>query len=141
MNIILYRFCAKLIDILSYVLLMLGLNLIFPNLNIWVLNIIMIIFYVIWFILLPYYFQVSLGKKMLGIKISPKLTLLEASLREPFNYMMILIVLATVIYPFNINLSSYMLVASLLVALILLILFYFKKDFWNKLNHCQVVEK
>lgn len=141
MNIILYRFCAKLIDILSYVLLMLGLNLIFPNLNIWVLNIIMIIFYLIWFILLPYYFQVSLGKKMLGIKISPKLTLLEASLREPFNYMMILIVLATVIYPFNINLSSYMLVASLLVALILLILFYFKKDFWNKLNHCQVVEK
>lgn len=141
MNIILYRFCAKLIDILSYVLLMLGLNLIFPNLNIWVLNIIMIIFYIIWFILLPYYFQVSLGKKMLGIKISPKLTLLEASLREPFNYMMILIVLATVIYPFNINLSSYMLVASLLVALILLILFYFKKDFWNKINHCQVVEK
>lgn len=141
MNIILYRFCAKLIDILSYVLLMLGLNLIFPNLNIWVLNIIMIIFYLIWFILLPYYFQVSLGKKMLGIKISPKLTLLEASLREPFNYMMILIVLATVIYPFNINLASYMLVASLLVALILLILFYFKKDFWNKLNHCQVVEK
>lgn len=141
MNIILYRFCAKLIDILSYVLLMLGLNLIFPNLNIWVLNIIMIIFYLIWFILLPCYFQVSLGKKMLGIKISPKLTLLEASLREPFNYMMILIVLATVIYPFNINLSSYMLVASLLVALILLILFYFKKDFWNKLNHCQVVEK
>lgn len=141
MNVILYRFCAKLIDILSYVLLMLGLNLIFPNLNIWVLNIIMIIFYIIWFILLPYYFQVSLGKKMLGIKISPKLTLLEASLREPFNYMMILIVLATVIYPFNINLASYMLVASLLVALILLILFYFKKDFWNKLNHCQVVEK
>lgn len=141
MNIILYRFCAKLIDILSYVLLMLGLNLIFPNLNIWVLNIIMIIFYIIWFILLPYYFQVSLGKKMLGIKISPKLTLLEASLREPFNYMMILIVLATVIYPFNINLASYMLVASLLVAVILLILFYFKKDFWNKLNHCQVVEK
>lgn len=141
MNIILYRFCAKLIDILSYVLLMLGLNLIFPNLNIWVLNIIMIIFYLIWFILLPYYFQVSLGKKMLGIKISPKLTLLESSLREPFNYMMILIVLATIIYPFNINLSSYMLVASLLVALILLILFYFKKDFWNKLNHCQVVEK
>lgn len=141
MNIILYRFCAKLIDILSYVLLMLGLNLIFPNLNIWVLNIIMIIFYLIWFILLPYYFQVSLGKKMLGIKISPKLTLLEASLREPFNYMMILIVLATVIYPFNINLASYILVASLLVALILLILFYFKKDFWNKLNHCQVVEK
>lgn len=141
MNIILYRFCAKLIDILSYVLLMLGLNLIFPNLNIWVLNIIMIIFYVIWFILLPYYFQVSLGKKMLGIKISPKLTLLEASLREPFNYMMILIVLATIVYPFNINLASYMLVASLLVALILLILFYFKKDFWNKLNHCQVVEK
>lgn len=141
MNIILYRFCAKLIDILSYVLLMLGLNLIFPNLNIWVLNINMIIFYIIWFILLPYYFQVSLGKKMLGIKISPKLTLLEASLREPFNYMMILIVLATVIYPFNINLSSYMLVASLLVALILLILFYFKKDFWNKINHCQVVEK
>lgn len=141
MNIILYRFCAKLIDILSYVLLMLGLNLIFPNLNIWVLNIIMIIFYLIWFILLPYYFQVSLGKKMLGIKISPKLTLLEASLREPFNYMMILIVLATVIYPFNINLASYMLVASLLVALILLILFYFKKDFWNKINHCQVVEK
>lgn len=141
MNIILYRFCAKLIDILSYVLLMLGLNLIFPNLNIWVLNIIMIIFYLIWFILLPYYFQVSLGKKMLGIKISPKLTLLEASLREPFNYMMILIVLATVIYPFNINLASYMLVASLLVAVILLILFYFKKDFWNKLNHCQVVEK
>lgn len=141
MNIILYRFCAKLIDILSYVLLMLGLNLIFPNLNIWVLNIIMIIFYLIWFILLPYYFQVSLGKKMLGIKISPKLTLLEASLREPFNYMMILIVLATIIYPFNINLASYMLVASLLVALILLILFYFKKDFWNKLNHCQVVEK
>lgn len=141
MNIILYRFCAKLIDILSYVLLMLGLNLIFPNLNIWVLNIIMIIFYIIWFILLPYYFQVSLGKKMLGIKISPKLTLLEASLREPFNYMMILIVLATVIYPFNINLSSYMLVASLLVAVILLILFYFKKDFWNKINHCQVVEK
>lgn len=141
MNIILYRFCAKLIDILSYVLLMLGLNLIFPNLNIWVLNIIMIIFYLIWFILLPYYFQVSLGKKMLGIKISPKLTLLEASLREPFNYMMILIVLATIIYPFNINLASYMLVASLVVALILLILFYFKKDFWNKLNHCQVVEK
>lgn len=141
MNIILYRFCAKLIDILSYVLLMLGLNLIFPNLNIWVLNIIMIIFYLIWFILLPYYFQVSLGKKMLGIKISPKLTLLEASLREPFNYMMILIVLATIIYPFNIKLASYMLVASLLVALILLILFYFKKDFWNKLNHCQVVEK
>lgn len=141
MNIILYRFCAKLIDILSYVLLMLGLNLIFPNLNIWVLNIIMIIFYLIWFILLPYYFQVSLGKKMLGIKISPKLTLLEASLREPFNYMMILIVLATIIYPFNTNLASYMLVASLLVALILLILFYFKKDFWNKLNHCQVVEK
>lgn len=141
MNIILYRFCAKLIDILSYVLLMLGLNLIFPNLNIWVLNIIMIVFYLIWFILLPYYFQVSLGKKMLGIKISPKLTLLEASLREPFNYMMILIMLATVIYPFNINLASYMLVASLLVALILLILFYFKKDFWNKLNHCQVVEK
>lgn len=141
MNIILYRFCAKLIDILSYVLLMLGLNLIFPNLNIWVLNIIMIIFYLIWFILLPYCFQVSLGKKMLGIKISPKLTLLEASLREPFNYMMILIVLATIIYPFNINLASYMLVASLLVALILLILFYFKKDFWNKLNHCQVVEK
>lgn len=141
MNIILYRFCAKLIDILSYVLLMLGLNLIFPNLNIWVLNIIMIIFYLIWFILLPYYFQVSLGKKMLGIKISPKLTLLEASLREPFNYMMILIVLATVIYPFNINLASYMLVASLLVAVILLILFYFKKDFWNKINHCQVVEK
>ncbi len=141
MNIILYRFCAKLIDILSYVLLMLGLNLIFPNLNIWVLNIIMIIFYLIWFILLPYYFQVSLGKKMLGIKISPKLTLLEASLREPFNYMMILIVLATIVYPFNINLASYMLVASLLVALILLILFYFKKDFWNKLNHCQVVEK
>lgn len=141
MNIILYRFCAKLIDILSYVLLMLGLNLIFPNLNIWVLNIIMIIFYLIWFILLPYYFQVSLGKKMLGIKISPKLTLLEASLREPFNYMMILIVLATIIYPFNINLASYMLVASLLVALILLILFYFKKDFWNKLIHCQVVEK
>lgn len=141
MNIILYRFCAKLIDILSYVLLMLGLNLIFPNLNVWVLNIIMIIFYLIWFILLPYYFQVSLGKKMLGIKISPKLTLLEASLREPFNYMMILIVLATIIYPFNINLASYMLVASLLVALILLILFYFKKDFWNKLNHCQVVEK
>lgn len=141
MNIILYRFCAKLIDILSYVLLMLGLNLIFPNLNIWVLNIIMIIFYLIWFILLPYYFQVSLGKKMLGIKISPKLTLLEASLREPFNYMMMLIVLATVIYPFNINLASYMLVASLLVAVILLILFYFKKDFWNKLNHCQVVEK
>lgn len=141
MNIILYRFCAKLIDILSYVLLMLGLNLIFPNLNIWVLNIIMIIFYLMWFILLPYYFQVSLGKKMLGIKISPKLTLLEASLREPFNYMMILIVLATVIYPFNINLASYMLVASLLVALILLILFYFKKDFWNKINHCQVVEK
>lgn len=141
MNIILYRFCAKLIDILSYVLLMLGLNLIFPNLNIWVLNIIMIIFYLIWFILLPYYFQVSLGKKMLGIKISPKLTLLEASLREPFNYMMILIVLATIIYPFNVNLASYMLVASLLVALILLILFYFKKDFWNKLNHCQVVEK
>lgn len=141
MNIILYRFCAKLIDILSYVLLMLGLNLIFPNLNIWVLNIIMIIFYIIWFILLPYYFQVSLGKKMLGIKISPKLTLLEASLREPFNYMMILIVLATIIYPFYINLASYMLVASLLVALILLILFYFKKDFWNKLNHCQVVEK
>lgn len=141
MNIILYRFCAKLIDILSYVLLMLGLNLIVPNLNIWVLNIIMIIFYLIWFILLPYYFQVSLGKKMLGIKISPKLTLLEASLREPFNYMMILIVLATIIYPFNINLSSYMLLASLLVALILLILFYFKKDFWNKLNHCQVVEK
>lgn len=141
MNIILYRFCAKLIDILSYVLLMLGLNLIFPNLNIWVLNVIMIIFYLIWFILLPYYFQVSLGKKMLGIKISPKLTLLEASLREPFNYMMILIVLATIIYPFNINLASYMLVASLLVALILLILFYFKKDFWNKINHCQVVEK
>lgn len=141
MNIILYRFCAKLIDILSYVLLMLGLNLIFPNLNIWVLNFIMIIFYLIWFILLPYYFQVSLGKKMLGIKISPKLTLLEASLREPFNYMMILIVLATIIYPFYINLASYMLVASLLVALILLILFYFKKDFWNKLNHCQVVEK
>ncbi len=141
MNIILYRFCAKLIDILSYVLLMLGLNLIFPNLSIWVLNIIMIIFYLIWFILLPYYFQVSLGKKMLGIKISPKLTLLEASLREPFNYMMILIVLATIVYPFNINLASYMLVASLLVALILLILFYFKKDFWNKLNHCQVVEK
>lgn len=141
MNIILYRFCAKLIDILSYVLLMLGLNLIFPNLNIWVLNIIMIIFYLIWFILLPYYFQVSLGKKMLGIKISPKLTLLEASLREPFNYMMILIVLATIIYPFNVNLASYMLVASLLVALILLILFYFKKDFWNKINHCQVVEK
>lgn len=141
MNIILYRFCAKLIDILSYVLLMLGLNLIFPNLNLWVLNIIMIIFYLIWFILLPYYFQVSLGKKMLGIKISPKLTLLEASLREPFNYMMILIVLATIIYPFNINLASYMLLASLLVALILLILFYFKKDFWNKLNHCQVVEK
>ena len=141
MNIILYRFCAKLIDILSYVLLMLGLNLIFPNLNIWVLNIIMIIFYLIWFILLPYYFQVSLGKKMLGIKISPKLTLLEASLREPFNYMMILIVLATIVYPFNINLASYMLVASLLVALILLIFFYFKKDFWNKLNHCQVVEK
>lgn len=141
MNIILYRFCAKLIDILSYVLLMLGLNLIFPNLNIWVLNIIMILFYLIWFILLPYYFQVSLGKKMLGIKISPKLTLLEASLREPFNYMMILIVLATIVYPFNINLASYMLVASLLVALILLILFYFKKDFWNKLNHCQVVEK
>lgn len=141
MNIILYRFCAKLIDILSYVLLMLGLNLILPNLNIWVLNIIMIIFYIIWFILLPYYFQVSLGKKMLGIKISPKLTLLEASLREPFNYMMILIVLATIIYPFYINLASYMLVASLLVALILLILFYFKKDFWNKLNHCQVVEK
>ncbi len=141
MNIILYRFCAKLIDILSYVLLMLGLNLIFPNLNIWVLNIIMIIFYLIWFILLPYYFQVSLGKKMLGIKISPKLTLLEASLREPFNFMMILIVLATIVYPFNINLASYMLVASLLVALILLILFYFKKDFWNKLNHCQVVEK
>lgn len=141
MNIILYRFCAKLIDIVSYVLLMLGLNLIFPNLNIWVLNIIMIIFYIIWFILLPYYFQVSLGKKMLGIKISPKLTLLEASLREPFNYMMILIVLATIIYPFNINLASYMLVASLLVAVILLILFYFKKDFWNKLNHCQVVEK
>lgn len=141
MNVILYRFCAKLIDILSYVLLMLGLNLIFPNLNIWVLNIIMIIFYLIWFILLPYYFQVSLGKKMLGIKISPKLTLLEASLREPFNYMMILIVLATIIYPFNINLASYMLVASLLVAVILLILFYFKKDFWNKLNHCQVVEK
>lgn len=141
MNIILYRFCAKLIDILSYVLLMLGLNLIFPNLNILVLNIIMIIFYFIWFILLPYYFQVSLGKKMLGIKISPKLTLLEASLREPFNYMMILIVLATIIYPFNINLASYMLVASLLVALTLLILFYFKKDFWNKLNHCQVVEK
>ena len=141
MNIILYRFCAKLIDILSYVLLMLGLNLIFPNLNIWVSNVIMIIFYLIWFILLPYYFQVSLGKKMLGIKISPKLTLLEASLREPFNYMMILIVLATIIYPFNINLASYMLVASLLVALILLILFYFKKDFWNKLNHCQVVEK
>ncbi len=141
MNIILYRFCAKLIDILSYVLLMLGLNLIFPNLNIWVLNVIMIIFYLIWFILLPYYFQVSLGKKMLGIKISPKLTLLEASLREPFNYMMILIVLATIVYPFNINLASYMLVASLLVALILLILFYFKKDFWNKLNHCQVVEK
>lgn len=141
MNIILYRFCAKLIDILSYVLLMLGLNLIFPNLHIWVLNIIMIIFYIIWFILLPYYFQVSLGKKMLGIKISPKLTLLEASLREPFNYMMILIILATIIYPFNINLASYMLVASLLVALILLILFYFKKDFWNKLNHCQVVEK
>lgn len=141
MNIILYRFCAKLIDILSYVLLMLGLNLIFPNLNIWVLNIIMIIFYLIWFILLPYYFQVSLGKKMLGIQISPKLTLLEASLREPFNYMMILIVLATIIYQFNINLASYMLVASLLVALILLILFYFKKDFWNKLNHCQVVEK
>lgn len=141
MNIILYRFCAKLIDILSYVLLMLGLNSIFPNLNIWVLNIIMIIFYLIWFILLPYYFQVSLGKKMLGIKISPKLTLKQASLREPFNYMMILIVLATVIYPFNINLASYMLVASLLVALILLILFYFKKDFWNKLNHCQVVEK
>ena len=141
MNIILYRFCAKLIDILSYVLLMLGLNLIIPNLNIWVLNIIMIIFYLIWFILLPYYFQVSLGKKMLGIKISPKLTLLEASLREPFNYMMILIVLATIIYPFNINLASYMLVASLLVAVILLILFYFKKDFWNKLNHCQVVEK
>lgn len=141
MNIILYRFCAKLIDILSYVLLMLGLNLIFPNLNIWVLNIIMIIFYLIWFILLPYYFQVSLGKKMLGIKISPKLTLLEASFREPFNYMMILIVLATIVYPFNINLASYMLVASLLVALILLILFYFKKDFWNKLNHCQVVDK
>lgn len=141
MNIILYRFCAKLIDILSYVLLMLGLNLIFPNLNIWVLNIIMILFYFIWFILLPYYFQVSLGKKMLGIKISPKLTLLEASLREPFNYMMILIVLATIVYQFNINLASYMLVASLLVALILLILFYFKKDFWNKLNHCQVVEK
>lgn len=141
MNIILYRFCAKLIDILSYVLLMLGLNLIFPNLNIWVLNVIMIIFYLIWFILLPYYFQVSLGKKMLGIKISPKLTLLEASLREPFNYMMILIVLATIVYPFNINLASYMLVASLLVAVILLILFYFKKDFWNKLNHCQVVEK
>lgn len=141
MNIILYRFCAKLIDILSYVLLMLGLNLIFPNLNLWILNIIMIIFYLIWFILLPYYFQVSLGKKMLGIKISPKLTLLEASLREPFNYMMILIVLATIIYPFNINLSSYMLLTSLLVALILLILFYFKKDFWNKLNHCQVVEK
>ena len=141
MNIILYRFCAKLIDILSYVLLMLGLNLIFPNLNIWVLNIIMIIFYLIWFILLPYYFQVSLGKKMLGIKISPKLTLLEASLREPFNYMMILIVLATIVYPFNINLASYMLVASLLVALILLIFFYFNKDFWNKLNHCQVVEK
>lgn len=141
MNIILYRFCAKLIDILSYVLLMLGLNLIFPNLNIWVLNIIMIIFYIIWFTLLPYYFQVSLGKKMLGIKISPKLNFLEASLREPFNYMMILIVLATIIYPFNINLASYMLVASLLVALILLILFYFKKDFWNKLNHCQVVEK
>ena len=141
MSIILYRFCAKLIDILSYVLLMLGLNLIFPNLNIWVLNIIMIIFYFIWFILLPYYFQVSLGKKMLGIKISPKLTLLEASLREPFNYMMILIVLATIIYPFNVNLASYMLLASLLVALILLFLFYFKKDFWNKLNHCQVVEK
>ena len=141
MNIILYRFCAKLIDILSYVLLMLGLNSIFPNLNILVLNIIMIIFYLIWFILLPYYFQVSLGKKMLGIKISPKLTLLEASLREPFNYMMILIVLATIVYPFNINLASYMLVASLLVAVILLILFYFKKDFWNKLNHCQVVEK
>ena len=141
MNIVLYRFCAKLIDILSYVLLMLGLNLLFPNLNIWVLNIIMIIFYIIWFILLTYYFQVSLGKKLLGIKISPKLTLKQASLREPFNYMMFLIVLATIIYPFNINISSYMLLASLLVALILLILLYFKKDFWNQINHCQVVEK
>lgn len=141
MNIVLYRFCAKLIDILSYVLLMLGLNLLFPNLNIWVLNIIMIIFYIIWFILLPYYFQVSLGKKLLGIKISPKLTLKQASLREPFNYMMFLIVLATITYPFNINISSYMLLASLLVALILLILLYFKKDFWNQINHCQVVEK
>ena len=140
MNIVLYRFCAKLIDILSYVLLMLGLNLLFPNLNIWVLNIIMIIFYIIWFILLPY-FQVSLGKKLLGIKISPKLTLKQASLREPFNYMMFLIVLATITYPFNINISSYMLLASLLVALILLILLYFKKDFWNQINHCQVVEK
>ncbi len=140
MNIILYRFCAKIIDVLGFILTFLLINLVLDKLPLIILNLLVIGVYIIWFIYAPLKFNKTLGKKFLGLKITPPLTLGHVILREPFFYIMILVILATIIYPNSASIASYLLLASLILGGIMLVMFYFKKDIWNQLNHCSVVE-
>lgn len=140
MSIILYRFCAKLIDVIGYVFVVGLINFIFRNLNLTMMTILALLVYVMWFIIAPLRFQKTLGKKLLGLKVDQHLDLIHVILREPFTYLFILIVLAQLVFKINLVLASYLELAALVLSGIMLVMFYFKHDIWNKLNHCEVVE-
>lgn len=150
-NLGLYRFCAKLIDTMGFIISIVGID-ILANVflttnisNILVLNCISItifsIIYLIWFVILPAKFGWSLGKLMLGLRIKPRLNLVKSFFREPFLYMIIPAIIASIFYNYNQVVSSYILLIDTFIAGILVVMFYFKKDIWNQLNHVEVVEK
>lgn len=149
-NLGLYRFCAKLIDIIGFILVAIGINIIVTmmltiGINEFILylisGLIFLVLFVVWFVLLPAMFGWSPGKLILGLRIKPKLNFIQSLCREPFLYVIIPVILASIMYPYNMVLSSYILLFATIIAGLLAVMFYFKKDIWNKFGKVSVVEK
>lgn len=141
MNILLYRFCAKLIDLVVYTLLSTFLVMLSPFHNLIVINLIAISIYLIYFCLIPYKFNATFGQKCLGLIIKPKLKLWQYLFREPITYFMIGEIIISIVGIYNRVISIRIMELLILFLGVMLFLFYFKHDFWNKMFNCEVVEK
>lgn len=141
MNITLYRFCAKLVDLIGFMFLVIGVNMLMPNTTILLMSILSIFIYIIWFGVIPYKWHATPGKMLLGLKIEPQLQLWQYLVREPLTYFFIAIVISTIILPINQMVGGIINNLVILYMAVMLFLFYFKHEWWNNIFHCQVVEK
>ena len=147
MNDILYRYVAKLIDVVIFLLVIIGISFCLSFVEIpnelvnFISIIITLISYIFLFIVTPFKFEKSIGKKMLGLKIEGLRNVRVITLREPFLYVFILVLIGNIIglLGFDKRIISIFLYISLIVAGLELALLYFKCEYWNKIPQCKVV--